>query len=218
MDESPKIVTFTLGPALTNAYLLGNDSEGTAVVVDPAWDGKVIAAEAARRGWRITDIWLTHAHFDHFGGAGAVADSGAAPIPVALHPADQPLWRALGGAAWFGLADFDPGPEPTIALSHGMNMRAAGEEIEVRHTPGHTPGHVVFVLPRSGRVFCGDLIFEAGVGRTDLPGGDWETLLRSIREQILTLPDETELLPGHGQPTTVGRERATNPFLIKDDS
>jgi len=217
MSESPTIVPFTLGPALTNAYLIGDDAEKTAVVVDPAWDGKVIAAEAARRGWRITDVWLTHAHFDHFGGAGAVADSGAAPIPVALHPADQPLWRALGGAAWFGYGDFDPGPEPTIALQHGMRLHAAGEEVEVRHTPGHTPGHVVFVLSRSGRVLCGDLIFEAGVGRVDLPGGDGPTLLRSIREQILTLPDETQLLPGHGGPTTVGRERATNPFLQGED-
>jgi len=214
MTGSLAIVTFTLGPALTNAYLIGDESAGTAVVVDPAWDGPVITAEAARRNWRITDIWLTHAHFDHFGGAGAVSDAGAAPIPVALHPADQPLWRALGGAAWFGLGDFDPGPEPTVALGHGMRLHAGGEEIEVRHTPGHTPGHVVFVLPHAGRVLCGDLIFEAGVGRTDLPGGDGDTLIRSIHEQILTLPDDTVLLPGHGRPTTVGRERATNPFLV----
>lgn len=218
MTKSLTIATFTLGPALTNAYLIGDESAGTAVVIDPAWDGQVIAAEAARRNWRITDIWLTHAHFDHFGGAGAVSDSGSAPIPVALHPADQPLWRALGGAAWFGLADFDPGPEPTIALGHGMRLHAGGEEMEVRHTPGHTPGHVVFVLPRAGRVLCGDLIFEAGVGRTDLPGGDGETLLRSIHEQILTLPDDTVLLPGHGRPTTVGRERATNPFLQGEET
>jgi glyoxylase-like metal-dependent hydrolase (beta-lactamase superfamily II) len=218
MSEAPSIITFNLGPALTNAYLVGDPAAGTAVVVDPAWDGRVIAAEAERRGWRITDIWLTHAHFDHFGGAGAVSDAGAAPVPVALHPADQPLWRALGGAAWFGLEDFDPGPEPTIALAHGMKLHAAAEEIEVRHTPGHTPGHVVFVLPHAGRVLCGDLIFEAGVGRTDLPGGDWEALLRSIREQILTLSDDVVLLPGHGRPTTVGRERATNPFLQDGNS
>src|SRR3989304_3871078 len=119
MTESVTIVTFTLGPALTNAYLIGDESAGTAVVVDPAWDGPLIAAEAARRDWRITDLWLTPAHFHHFGGAGAVSDSGLAPIPVALHPADQPLWRALGGAAWFGLADFDPGPEPAGALGPG---------------------------------------------------------------------------------------------------
>ncbi len=207
------VATFTLGPALTNAYLVGDLETATAVVIDPAWDGRVIAAEASRRGWRITDIWLTHAHFDHFGGAGAVSDSGEAPIPVALHPADQPLWRAQGGAGWFGMDHFDPGPEPTISLSHGMKLHGMGREVEVRHTPGHTPGHVVFVFHEDGQVFCGDLIFEAGVGRTDLPGGDWDTLLSSIREQILSLPDETILLPGHGRPTTVGRERTTNPFL-----
>ncbi|HET7009204.1 MAG TPA: MBL fold metallo-hydrolase [Anaerolineales bacterium] len=213
---SLSIVSFNLGPALTNAYLVGNSEVGTAVVIDPAWDGKVIAAEAARRNWRITDIWLTHAHFDHFGGAGAVSDSGEAPIPVALHPDDQPLWRAMGGASWFGMTEFDPGPEPTIPLSHGMRLRALGREIEVRHTPGHSPGHVVFVFAEDKRVVCGDLIFEAGVGRTDLPGGDWDTLLRSIRDQIFTLPEDTVLLPGHGRPTTVGRERAANPFLQGD--
>jgi glyoxylase-like metal-dependent hydrolase (beta-lactamase superfamily II) len=212
-----EVVTFTLGPALTNAYLVGDSSAGTAVVIDPAWDGRLISAEAARRGWRITSIWLTHAHFDHFGGAGAVSDSGEAPIPVALHPEDQVMWRAFGGASWFGIRDFDPGPEPTVSLHHGMTMHAAGREVEVRHTPGHSPGHVVFVFPQDGRVFCGDLIFEAGVGRTDLPGGDWETLLRSIHEQILTLPDETILLPGHGRPTTVGQERTSNPFLVEGD-
>jgi hydroxyacylglutathione hydrolase len=212
-DNSLSVATFTLGPALTNAYLVGDPESRTAVVIDPAWDGRVIAAEASRRGWRITDIWLTHAHFDHFGGAGAVSDSADTPIPVALHPADQPLWRALGGAGWFGMDQFDPGPEPTISLSHAMKLHALGRDVEVRHTPGHTPGHVVFVFPKAGQVFCGDLIFEAGVGRTDLPGGDWDTLLASIRDQILTLPDETVLLPGHGRPTTVGRERASNPFL-----
>lgn len=207
------IVSMALGPALTNAYLAADTTAGTAVAVDPAWDGDRIAAEAERRGWRVTDIWLTHAHFDHFGGAGAVSDRAAAPLPVALHPADYPLWKASGGAPWFGLTDFDPGPEPTVELAHGMTLRIGAFEVQVRHTPGHTPGHVVLVVPKAAVAFCGDVIFEAGVGRTDLPGGDWETLLTSIREQVLSLPDETVLLPGHGATTTVGRERGGNPFL-----
>lgn len=210
------VLSLTLGPALTNAYLLADPATGRAVAIDPAWDGPRIADEAERKGWRISDIWLTHAHFDHFGGAGGLSDRAAAPLPVALHPADYPLWKALGGAPWFGMADFDPGPEPTVELASGMSLHLGSYEVEVRHAPGHTPGHVIFYVPKAGVAFCGDVIFEAGVGRTDLPGGDWATLLTSIQEQVLTLPDETTLFPGNGRPTTVGRERSGNPFL--DDS
>jgi len=137
----------------------------------------------------------------------------ATGAPVALHPDDLPLWRFSGGAALFGLPHFDPGPEPTVSLAHGMHLSIGTHDIEVRHTPGHTPGHVVFYAPASNLVFCGDLIFYSGVGRTDLPGGSWETLLESIRTQVLTLPDPTRLLSGHGPETTVGRERRANPFL-----
>jgi len=207
------VACLTLGPALTNAYLVADDSAGTAVAIDPAWDGAELAAEADRRGWRVTDIWITHAHFDHFGGAAELSDHSAAPLPVALHPEDYPLWKALGGAPWFGFPDFDPGPEPTIELAHGMVLRIGRSQIEVRHAPGHTPGHVLFVSRDPPLAFCGDVIFAGGVGRVDLPGGDGPTLLRSIEQQVLSLPDETTLYPGHGGTTTVGRERATNPFL-----
>ena len=207
------LVAFTLGPAQTNAYLVGDPEAGVAVVVDPAWDGALIAAEAARRGWRVTHIWLTHAHFDHFGGAGALSDAVEPPIPVALHTEDHPLWRMRGGASAFGFPEFDPGPEPTVALEHGMRMQLGGSGVEVRHTPGHTPGHVVFRELGAGLVFCGDLIFQGSVGRTDLPGGDQAVLLGSIRNEILSLADATRLFPGHGSPTTVGEERRTNPFL-----
>jgi glyoxylase-like metal-dependent hydrolase (beta-lactamase superfamily II) len=209
------VATYELGPAMTNAYLIADGLSGTAVAVDPAWDGALLASEAARRGWRVTDIWLTHAHFDHFGGAAQLSDRAQAPLPVALHPNDYPLWKALGGAPWFGIPDFDPGPEPTVELAHGAILRAGRFEVEVRHSPGHTPGHVVFVIAEAGVAFVGDVIFASGVGRVDLPGGDWDTLLRSIQEQILSLSDETRLFTGHGPPTTVGRERATNPFLVE---
>lgn len=207
------IVRFVLGPAQTNAYLLGGPADGTAVVIDPAWDGQRIAAEAKRRGWRITNLWLTHAHFDHFGGAAALAE--AFNAPVALHPEDQPLWRVGGGAALFGFPAFDPGPEPSISLEDGMWLHLGTHAFEVRHTPGHSPGHVVFVLDGERTVFCGDLIFHSGVGRTDLPGGDWALLVKSIQEKIFTLPDDTLLLSGHGPATTVGFERRTNPFLAE---
>jgi glyoxylase-like metal-dependent hydrolase (beta-lactamase superfamily II) len=118
-----------------------------------------------------------------------------------------------GGASAFGFPDFDPGPEPTVALEHGMQMQLGGSGFEVRHTPGHTPGHVVFRELGAGLVLCGDLIFRGSVGRTDLAGGDQAGLFASIRDEILSLPDSTRLFPGHGSPTTVGEERRSNPFL-----
>jgi hydroxyacylglutathione hydrolase len=210
---SLEVVRFELGMAMTNTYMLGDVKTGEAVVIDPAWDGEQIAEAADTRGWRIGSIWLTHAHFDHFGGAGGVADAYDVPIPVALHPLDQPLWRAQGGATFFGLPSFDPGPEPTIDLAAGMRLAVGEAGFDVRFTPGHTPGHVIFASADLGVVFCGDLIFQGSVGRTDLPGGSWTTLLASIQSEILDLPDETRLFPGHGPETTVGAERESNPFL-----
>lgn len=207
------IVAFTLGPAATNAYLVAEPNSGTAVVIDPAWDGELIQAAAEERDWRITHIWLTHAHFDHFGGAAAIADAPQAPIPVALHPDDHSLWRLGGGAHAFGFPDFDSGPEPTVYLEHGMQLKLGEGSFEVRHTPGHTLGHVILRNLTAGVVFCGDLIFHGSVGRTDFPGSSMETLLESIRNEVLSLPDETRLFPGHGPHTTVGAERVGNPFL-----
>lgn len=212
-NGSIEIASFALGPALTNAYLVADPSSGEAVVIDPAWQGEVILNGAEQHGWRIAQIWLTHAHFDHFGGAAAVANGLQAQIPVALHPADHSLWRMSGGAAVFGFEEMDPGPEPTIDLDHGMQLNLGKVEFEVRYTPGHTPGHVIFVVREAKTVFCGDLVFQGSVGRTDLPGGDTEVLLKSIRDEILTLPDDFRLLSGHGPGTTIGRERQSNPFL-----
>jgi glyoxylase-like metal-dependent hydrolase (beta-lactamase superfamily II) len=223
-----EIVTFTLGPAQTNAYLVADSETKDAAVIDPAWDGHIILEEAQRRGWRIAHLWYTHAHFDHIGGAGAIADA-LNPLPlVALHPNDHVLWRAGGGGAFFGF-DIDPGPEPTIDLGQGQTLRLGNVEFEVRFTPGHTPGHCVLYVanPRAstpgqtitdpllsaGVCFCGDVIFAGSVGRTDLPGASWEQLEHSIRTQIFTLPDDTRLLSGHGPETTVGEEKVSNPFV-----
>lgn len=207
-----EIVSFTLGPVQTNAYLVADSDTKEAVVIDPAWDGHVILAEAHKRGWRIGHLWYTHAHFDHIGGAGAIADA-LNPLPlVALHPNDHVLWRAGGGGAAFGF-DIDPGPEPTIDFVHGQIMKLGSYEFEVRFTPGHSTGHCILYVPSEKVCFCGDLIFNGSVGRTDLPGGNWDQLEKSIRESVFTMPDDTRLLSGHGPETSVGHEKMSNPFV-----
>lgn len=208
-----EIVNFTLGPVMTNAYLVADPGSGEAVVIDPADDGEVIVAEAEQHGWRIGSIWLTHAHFDHLAGAGGVADRVNPPPPVALHPDDYSLWRMQGGAPLFGM-QIDPGPEPTVDLYHNQILMLGENTIEVRHAPGHTRGHVIFICIAEKVAFCGDVIFQGSIGRTDLPGGDYQTLMDSIQKQILSLPDDTRLFSGHGPVTTVGRERIWNPFLV----
>jgi len=207
-----EIVSFTLGPAQTNAYLVADSGTKDAAVIDPAWDGHLILEAAQKRGWRIAHLWYTHAHFDHIGGAGAIADA-LNPLPlVALHPNDHVLWRAGGAAAMFGF-DIDPGPEPTIDFTHGQILKLGSAEFEVRFTPGHTTGHCILYVATAGVCFCGDLIFAGSVGRTDFPGGSWEQLEESIKTQVFTLPDETRLLSGHGPETTVGEEKSSNPFV-----
>ncbi len=206
------ILPLPLGPLQTNCYLIADPTPGEATVIDPADEADAILTEAERRGWRIAQIWITHPHFDHLG---ALPDlvSRLEPAPlIALHPDDRLLYDAGGGAALFGFS-LPPLPLPTLDLVHGQTLSLGRFRFEVRHTPGHTPGHCVFYCKEAAACFCGDLIFQTSVGRTDLPGGDWETLENSIREQIFSLPDETRLFAGHGPQTTVGDEKMFNPFV-----
>ena len=209
---SIEIISHPLGMTMTNAYLIGDSDTNEAVVIDPGWDGGKIVTDAKNRGWKLIEVWLTHGHFDHLGGVGEIA-SEISPLSVALHQEDMWLWEAKGGAALFGVQEMDPGPEPSIDLSHGQILKLGEAEFEVRHAPGHTPGHVMYYCEEIQVLFCGDVIFRSSIGRTDLPKGDHETLIESIRTQVLTLPDETRLLNGHGPETTVGFERVYNPFL-----
>ena len=206
------IVSLTLGPVLTNTYIIADGDTGEAVVIDPADEGERIFSEAEKRGWRIVSIWLTHAHFDHMGGAAKLADT-CKPVPtVALHAEDMPLWRIQGGAAFFGMK-IEPGPEPTIELTNGQDLYLGENKFQVLHAPGHTPGHVMFYNAAEAVLFCGDVIFQGSIGRTDLPGGDFNTLINSILSQVMSLPDETVILCGHGPQSTVGQERKLNPFI-----
>ena len=207
-----EIIPLVLGPVGTNAYLVGDPKSNSAVVVDPAWDGEFIHEEANQRGWHIDQIWLTHAHFDHIGGIDGLVKAIQPAPKIALHPADLPLYSVQGGAALFGMR-VKQGPEPNIRVKHGYNLTLGERVFEVRHCPGHTPGHVVYYCAVEKTMFCGDVIFWGGIGRTDLPGGDYETLINSIKTQILSLPNDTRLLSGHGGETTVGIERRDNPFL-----
>ena len=208
-----QIRQFTLGPVQTNCYLVGCEKTFEAAVIDPAWDGKSITSMADNDGWVITHILLTHTHFDHIGGLDEVKEATSAPIYV--HPDAVPMMKnTTMSAAFFGLRVPAP-PPPDEMLQNNQILNIGELKIHVLHTAGHAPGHVCFYLPDYRVVFDGDLLFQEGVGRTDLPGGNYQEMMESIRDEILTLPDETHLFPGHGPSTTVGDEKQRNPFIAE---
>jgi glyoxylase-like metal-dependent hydrolase (beta-lactamase superfamily II) len=182
------------------------------VVIDPGAEAARILAELARREWTARAVLLTHAHFDHLG---AVADVVAATkAPFGIHPLELPLMRQRGGAALFGM-NIPPCPEPDWQLTPGQPVEAGSLRFDVLFVPGHTLGHVAFYHAGGRVVFSGDVLFQQGIGRTDLPGGNYDILMRSIREVLLALPDETQVCSGHGAVTTIGEERRENPFLAE---
>jgi hydroxyacylglutathione hydrolase len=196
-----------------NGYVVVGQDGVSAVVVDPGASADVIAAHLAEQALELQAILLTHAHLDHVEGINTILAQGPG-TPIHLHPADLGLYQmAPEQAASFGLS-IDTPPPPDLELTHGQRFEFGGSEFEVRHAPGHAPGHVIFYAAAAGIALVGDVVFAGSIGRTDLPGGDFRTLMTSIREQVLTLPDETRLLTGHGPETTVGFERVGNPFLV----
>jgi hydroxyacylglutathione hydrolase len=207
-----KISTYVLGPLENNTYLLADSASAEAVIIDPALGSEAILEEIHRNHLTITAIWVTHAHFDHISGINQLVKAIQPLDVIGLHPDDLGLWREGGGARYFGI-NLRPDVEPTLFFSHGQQLALGKYFIEIRHTPGHSRGHVVFYSKDLATVFCGDLIFHRSIGRTDLPGGDLSTLLNSIQTQILTLPPQTRLLSGHGLETSVGEEKAKNPYL-----
>lgn len=201
-----------VGPVQANAYLLlvGDD----AVVIDPGDDGEKIAEQLLQRNKKLRAVWLTHAHFDHVGGiTPLLRAAGNDHVPVYLHPDDRPLLEnAVNSAGRWNLVIQAP-PQNTVDIAHGQVLALGGLKAKALHTPGHAPGHIAFYLEDQGLVFSGDALFKGSVGRTDFPYANEQQLIDSIRSQLLSLPDDTSVLPGHGGPTSIGSERFGNPFL-----
>ena len=194
----------------TNCYVVADETSRDAVVIDPGDEAPVVLNALVERGWTCRHVLLTHAHFDHIGAVADVVEATGAPL--AIHPGELPLLRANGGAQAFGLA-LRPSPAPDVLLEPGQPLQAGALRFDVLFVPGHTPGHVAFYHAEGQAVFSGDVLFQQGIGRTDLPGGHYATLMRSLREVLLQLPEDTVVCSGHGPTTTIGAEKRENPFL-----
>lgn len=202
----PGILRLTVGPVETNCYLVLPARGTEATAIDPGGDACAISRELKSRGLSLGQILLTHAHIDHVMGIAGLLDA-CGPAPVACHPADGALWEAMALQADFLGVPVPRLPEAVEGLAHGTTITVGGIDMEIIHTPGHSPGGVCIAPAGMGVLFSGDTLFRDGVGRTDLWGGSWEHLVRSIRERILPLPPATVILPGHGEPTTVEQAR-----------
>lgn len=200
-----------VGMLQCNCSILGDEATGEAVVVDPGDEVEEILERVARHDWKVVAIFITHAHIDHIGGARKL--KAAAGAPVYMHEADRFLYDQLEmQAGWLGI----PTPERTeidVAPTDGQRIQTAGADFHFLHTPGHTPGSSCLWLPREKKLLAGDTLFRDSIGRTDLPGGDGRQILRSIRDKLFPLPDDTWVMPGHGPDTTLGREKECNYFL-----
>ena len=202
--------TVHVGITQTNCYIVGCEEKREGVIIDPGGNSSRILKALEESGLGVRYVLNTHCHFDHMeANADIVAATGA---PLALHPAELPLLRAKGGANLFGVPGKES-PLPDVELEDGQVLKVGTLRFQVLHTPGHSPGGVTFYLAQEGVVFDGDVLFADGVGRTDLPGGNWNKLMRSIREVLFTMPDETVVYPGHGPHTTIGREKRSNPWV-----
>jgi glyoxylase-like metal-dependent hydrolase (beta-lactamase superfamily II) len=203
--------TFPVGPLQCNCTILGDEISHNAIVVDPGDDIPRILARLAKHSLSVKRILITHAHIDHIAGAQRLKELTGAPI--LYNQRDLPLVAMMDmQAAWLGIEPPVVAP-PDGDLTDGQTIRVDGISAEVLHTPGHTQGSVCLYLPAASLLLAGDTLFAGSVGRTDLPGGDTRTLLSSIQDRLLTLPDATLVVPGHGTSTSIGHERDTNPFL-----
>jgi len=202
---------FPVGPLQCNCSIIGDETTHEAMVIDPGDDIDDIVAIIEQHKLQVEQIVITHAHIDHVGGAMKLrARTGA---PILLNQNDYALLKMLDvQASWLGMQN--PGKvEIEAGLAHDQTLRAGKLEANVLHTPGHTEGSVCLYFPAQKLLIAGDTLFARSIGRTDLPGGSFEKIIRSLHDRVLALPDDTVVFPGHGPTTTIGEEREENPFL-----
>ena len=202
---------FTVGPVQENCFLVRPDGSDRAVLVDPGEEADRLLGAIDTLGVGLDAILLTHTHFDHVGAVAPVAMATGAPVYCPELEVSV-LADIMRYVPWPEFGPFES-YEADETVAGGERLELAGLEIDVLFVPGHSPGHVAYSIPAEAALFSGDVLFQGSVGRTDLPGGDWPTLAASIQSLLDTLPDETRVHPGHMGQTTLGAERATNPFL-----
>ena len=203
---------FTVGPYAENCFLIRPEDGDHAVIVDPGDEAPKLLGAIEALGVTIDAILLTHTHIDHIGAGAAVKEASGAPVYCPR--IEAPVLPNGDFYARFGMGRHDP-YEADELLDGGERLSLAGLDIDVIFTPGHSPGHVTYAIEDEGALFSGDVLFQGSVGRVDLPGGDWNTLAASIQGLLDRFADETTVHPGHMGLTTLGRERATNPFLTE---
>jgi hydroxyacylglutathione hydrolase len=205
--------SFTVGPVAENCYVARRDGADRGLIVDPGDEPERILEGVEALGITVEAILITHCHFDHIGAVAPVA--GATGAPVWCPQLEVPvLADIMSYVPWPGFGPYES-YDADETVSGGERLALAGLEIDVVFTPGHSPGHVTYAIRDENALFSGDVLFKGSVGRTDLPGGDWGTLLESIRGLVDSYPEETTVYPGHMAITTLGAERATNPFLAE---
>jgi len=204
---------FTVGMVQENCFIVRRDDSDRALIVDPGDEADKLLGAIDALGVTLDAILLTHTHFDHVGAVAPVAKATGAPVycPKIEVPVLQDI---MSYVPWPGFGPFESW-DPEHTVEGGEKLELAGFDIDVHFTPGHSPGHVTYALADENALFSGDVLFQGSVGRVDLPGGDWPTLAASIQSLLDAYPDETVVHPGHMGLTTLGRERATNPFLAE---